>query len=91
MNEMSLINRNDLKVLIGEVFQEKLVSFSKWLESMIIDEDRILTRQQTADYLGISISKLGRDTAEGKITAYGLGKRVYYKMSDIKSALIRIN
>lgn len=91
MNDMVFINRNDLRGLIAEVLQEGLASFSKWVESKIQDEDRILTRQQTADYLGISISKLGRDTEEGKIIAHGLGKRIYYKMSDIKSALIRIN
>ncbi|HCD9236637.1 TPA: helix-turn-helix domain-containing protein [Elizabethkingia anophelis] len=89
--EVIITNTKKITEMVKEVVREQLIEFSKWFESKIIDEDRILTRNDTADYLGISLSTLSRWTKEGKISSKGIGDRVYYKMSDIKKSLITIN
>ncbi|MFC3809750.1 helix-turn-helix domain-containing protein [Lacihabitans lacunae] len=43
----------------------------------------ILTRQQAADLLSINLSTLWAWTKSKKLTAYGVGNRVYYKYSEI--------
>lgn len=55
------------------------------------DQKLILTRQETAALLGISLPTLHRYTMSGVITAYRLGTKVRYRMSDIQDALRRIN
>ncbi|WP_278551493.1 helix-turn-helix domain-containing protein [Elizabethkingia bruuniana] len=89
--EVIITNTKKITEMVKEVVREQLIEFSKWFESKINNEDRILTRNDTADYLGISLSTLSRWTKEGKISSQGIGDRVYYKMSDIKKSLITIN
>lgn len=50
-----------------------------------------LTRSETAKLLSINLSTLHFWTKQGKITAYGLCGRVYYKRHEIESTLIRLN
>lgn len=91
MSEIVLTNQNDLRVLIADAVEERLKAVAKWFESKVTDENKILTRQDTADYLGMSLTTLYRHTRDGKITAYGIGDRVYYKMTDITAAMKQIN
>lgn len=55
------------------------------------NQELLLTRTETADYLKINITTLYNWTKKGKLKAYGLGNRVYYKKNEIDEALIRIN
>lgn len=89
--EILVTNTKNITEMVKEVVRGQLIEFSKWFESKINSEDRILTRNDTADYLGISLSTLSRWTKKGKISSQGIGHRVYYKMSDIKRSLITIN
>ncbi len=50
-----------------------------------------LTRQQTAELLNIDLSTLHNWTKKGKLNAYGIGYRVYYKRHEVENALIKIN
>ena len=50
----------------------------------------LLTREETAEYLKIDSSTLWSWTKKGKIKAYGIGHRVYYKKHEIDEALVRI-
>jgi len=54
-------------------------------------QEQLLTRTETAKYLKVDISTLHNWTKKGKLKAYGLGNRVYYKKDEIDEALIRIN
>ncbi|MDB4271074.1 helix-turn-helix domain-containing protein, partial [bacterium] len=51
----------------------------------------LLTREETAKYLKISLSTLWHWSKKGKLTAYGIGNRVYYKRSEVEKGIIRIN
>lgn len=54
-------------------------------------QEQLLTRTETAKYLKVDISTLHNWTKKGKLIAYGLGNRVYYKKDEIDEALVRIN
>lgn len=54
-------------------------------------QEQLLTRTETAKYLKVDISTLWNWTKKGKLKAYGIGNRVYYKKNEIDDALIRIN
>ncbi len=49
-----------------------------------------LTRQQTADLLHIDLSTLWAWTNKGKLLAYSISSRVYYKRSEIEQAIIEV-
>ena len=53
--------------------------------------DRLLTREETADYLSIDPSTLWKWSNDGKLPSYGIHGRVYYRLSDIEEALIPLN
>lgn len=53
--------------------------------------DKLYTRQQVADILGISLTTLNTYTKEGIIDAYRLGTQVRYKYEDLEKALKKIN
>jgi len=90
-DEFIVTNTKNIREIVKETIHEQLVEFSKWFESKIIQEDVILSREQTAKILNVSLSTLSRWTKDKKIQSYGIGDRVYYKSNDIKSALIPIN
>lgn len=50
-----------------------------------------LTRAEVAKILKCDLSTVHNWTVKGKIKAYGLGGRVYYKRSEIESVLVPIN
>jgi excisionase family DNA binding protein len=54
-------------------------------------ENYYFSRFKTADYLKVDISTIHNWTKKGKLKAYGLGHRVYFKKDEIDEALIRIN
>ena len=91
MKEITLINPNDLRTLISEVVQEKLILFSKWFESKLVEAERPLTPKEAREYLSMSKSTFHRYVKDGKIPQYGLGARVYYKQSDLDNQIKRLN
>jgi excisionase family DNA binding protein len=50
----------------------------------------LLTRKDTANILHVAPKTLNEWTKEGKIVAHRLGGRVYYRQSDIDTALKQI-
>lgn len=51
----------------------------------------LLTREETAKYLKVSLSTLWHWSKKGILLSYGIGNRVYYKRSEVEASLIRIN
>ncbi|MBR9847642.1 MAG: helix-turn-helix domain-containing protein [Algicola sp.] len=58
--------------------------------SSLQDSDILMTRMETDEYLKIDPSTLWHWTKKGKIKCYGISNRRYYKISDIKEALVLI-
>lgn len=72
---------NDVKTQIDELkksFQPKT-------------PEEYLTRKETAELLKINLSSLWSWTKKGRLKSYGLAGKVYYKRSEVESALIALN
>lgn len=50
-----------------------------------------LTRQQVKELLDVDLSTIHNWTKRGKLKAYGLAGRVYYKRSEVEQAIKPIN
>ncbi|WP_339727804.1 helix-turn-helix domain-containing protein [Maribacter stanieri] len=50
----------------------------------------LLTRSETAKLLKINLSTLHLWTAKGVLNKYGISGKVYYKRSEVESALIEL-
>lgn len=92
MREIKLVQttESDLEQLISNSLQSELEKIKNELSNSS-DEDKILTREETAKLLDVDLSSLWRWTKTGKIKAHGIAHRVYYFLSDIHLALNPIN
>ena len=72
---------------LTEIISEKLV------KKLIVaqNDEELLTRIETAQFLKVNFTTLWSWTKKGKITAYGIGNRVYYKRGEIMKALVILN
>lgn len=80
------ITPEELKQIIKEVIQEELLEVRKQLEEK--DSEVLLTRQETCEFLKISITTLWQWSKKGKIESYGIGNRIYYKKEDLLKSLV---
>lgn len=91
--ENSIILHNlapsDLEELIRKVVSEQLEEFRK--NNSIEKPDELLTREEACLLLKISLTSLWNWTKKGKLKAYGIGNRVFYKRGELMESLIRIN
>jgi len=78
-----------LTELIKEGVKSQLEDFKKTLN--IQNPDEILTREQTCQFLQIDASTLWHWCNKGKVTAYGIGNRRYYKKAELLQCLIPLN
>ena len=51
----------------------------------------LITRQELAEWLKIDLSTIHNWKKTGKIKAYQLGNRVYFRRSEVETAIQRIN
>ena len=56
-------------------------------ESLKNENKQIFTREELAKYLNCNLSTIHNWTKKGLLIPYGANGRVYYKISDIESAL----
>jgi len=80
-------NIEELTNIISEKLLEKLEKRITVLIEKTAD-DELLTREETAQLLKVSLTTLWNWTKKGKIPAYGIGNRVYYKRGEIMNALV---
>ena len=78
-----------LAELIQNGIKNELQTFRNDLLSKDSNED-LLTRDQTCKLLQIDSSTLWHWTNKGKVTAYGIGSRRYYKRSELMDSLIKL-
>tara|TARA_R100000935_G_scaffold21876_4_gene40475 strand:- start:22469 stop:22750 length:282 start_codon:yes stop_codon:yes gene_type:complete len=75
-----------LSELINEGVKNQLLELQKNLNSQKANDD-LLTRDETCKFLSIDSSTLWAWTNKGKVKAYGLGNRRYYKRSELLECL----
>lgn len=76
----------ELKEYIKEALKEELEDFKKNLN--LKEDDVLLTRAETCEFLKIDSSTLWHWTKKGKITCYGIANRRFYKKADILNSLV---
>lgn len=79
------VSAEGLTELIKECVKSQLEDFKNNLN--IHDPDELLTREQTCEYLQINATTLWHYTNKGKVTAYGIGNRRYYKKAELLECL----
>jgi ferredoxin-fold anticodon binding domain-containing protein len=84
------ISVEELTEIIAEKLVDKLENKIASLISNQNDEE-LLTRTETAKILKVELTTLWSWTKKGKLTAYGIGNRVYYKRGEIMKSLIILN
>ena len=82
-----VLSKDELKGIISNSIQE-VINKNSVKE---IKEDELLSREETSDLLRINLSTLWRWTKDGKLSAYGIGNRVFYKKDELLKSLIKIN
>jgi len=80
------LNAESLKAIIEDGIKSQLKNFKREISTH--DPDELLTRDETCKFLQIDSSTLWHWTNKGKVIAYGIGNRRYYKKSELLKSLI---
>lgn len=80
------LTQEQLGNLINEKLETQLDQLFKRLNSKKAD-DELLTRTEACEFLKINSSTLWHWTNKGKVTAYGIANRRYYKRSELLESL----
>jgi hypothetical protein len=83
MDKLVIISRDDLKELITEAVTK---AFDQVNKDTFTDRD-LMTRKQTAEFLNVSLVSLNIWSKKGIIQPYAIEGRVFFKKSEIESAL----
>ena len=75
-----------LQQLIGTSVKNGILELHKELQSKDNSEE-LMTRDETCKFLKIDSSTLWAWTNNGKVKAYGIGARRYYKKSELMECL----
>jgi hypothetical protein len=78
-----------LQQLIGTSVRNGIFELQKELQSKDNSEE-LMTRDETCQFLKIDSSTLWAWTNNGKVKAYGIGARRYYKKSEIMECLTQL-
>jgi hypothetical protein len=82
------VSLKELEELIERVVKTQLEKFRKEVAEEKPDE--LLTREETYKLLKIDSSTLWHWTKKGKVIAYGIGNRRYYKRSELLESLVKL-
>ncbi len=80
------LTHEGLGKLFDEKLQHRLEQFRKDLDGQNTSND-LLTRDEACRFLKIDSSTLWHWTNKGKVMAYGIGSRRYYKRSELLECL----
>jgi len=91
VNSILLQNLSPEKLteLIKDGVKSQLEDFKKTLQTH--NPDELLTRTETCKFLQIDSSTLWHWTNKGKVKAYGIGNRRYYKKAELLESLKPLN
>ena len=79
------VSPEQFKELITNVSKTQLEDFKKNFKAN--NGDELLTREETCELLQIDSSTLWHWTNKGKVKAYGIGNRRYYKKAELLECL----
>lgn len=79
------LDKNELSNIISQSIREELTIILA--KSSKNNNDELLTRTEVCELLKIDASTLWHWTNKGKVNAYGIANRRYYKKSEILQAL----
>jgi len=82
-----VLSKEELQDLIGKSLEEVIKNNSK----NIPPDQELLTRDEACKLLKVDSSTLWRWTNKGKITAYGIGSRRFYKKEELLNSLVMLN
>lgn len=77
---------DELQQLIGSSVRDGIQELQKELKDKSNSEE-LLTREETFNFLKIDSSTLWAWTNNGKVKAYGIGAKRYYKRSELMECL----
>lgn len=83
---LSEITPEQLKELVGSSVKSQLNDFKKALGNLH-SNDELLSREEACKFLKIDLSTLWHWTRKGKVVAYAISSRRYYKKSELLEAL----
>ncbi|WP_396191858.1 helix-turn-helix domain-containing protein [Flavobacterium sp.] len=86
---LQTITVEQLQQLIGTSVRNGIQELQKELQSKDNSEE-LMTRDETCQFLKIDSSTLWAWTNNGKVKAYGIGARRYYKKSEIMECLTQL-
>ncbi|WP_304016483.1 helix-turn-helix domain-containing protein [Nonlabens dokdonensis] len=78
-------------------FQEGLIKHLEFRLSEMLKgldtktKDKLLTREQTAEMLSISLGTLWSWTRKGILISYRIGNKIMYKQHEVYESLVKIN
>jgi excisionase family DNA binding protein len=80
------LSKEELGDLIGKSLEEVIKNnpFNH------LPDQELLTREEACKLLKVDSSTLWRWTNQGKITAYGIGSKRFYKKEELLSSLIQL-
>ena len=81
----SILIQATFEDLIKDGVKGLLIDFKKELNTH--NPDELLTRDETCKFLQIDSSTLWHWTNKGKVKAYGIGNRRYYKKAELLESL----
>jgi len=81
-----VLSKEELKDLVGKSLEEVIKNNSLTQPT----DQELLTREETCKLLKIDSSTLWRWTNKGKVIAYGIGNRRFYKKEELISSLIQL-
>ena len=77
---------DQLQQLIGTTVRNSIVELQKQIQTKS-DNEALMTREETCQFLKVDSSTLWAWTNQGKVKAYGIGARRYYKKSELLECL----
>ena len=86
---LNFVSREELTSCFNAL--HKKIDAQKLFTESDLTKEVYLTRQEVAEILKCNISTVINWSKSGFLKAYGLGARVYYKMSDIEAAMLPIH
>ncbi len=85
------VSPTELALLINEELKKHIERVLKELNSQQIKGKKYKSRQETADFFGVSLVTIHSWTASGILKRYKVGNRAYYKTAEIIEVLENSN
>ena len=93
MQEFIITTPEQLRTVISETVKDEFTRQFPAIAPVDLaqkPQDELLTRQQAAERLKISLPTLNELTKSGKLIGYRIGNRLRYKTNEVNSALTKI-